>query len=233
MKKEQILALITILITIILVYSFTGYRQLINGNIISPNGIKYTFLAYEGKYVIFGERTFISYIRWQPKRLRHMGEIKTGVYSINNELELTVIYRIKFNSEFYELFIKNELANNNYSFENSNKIKFIDASSSFTDIKILELDSVISNENEIKLFMEHIKNNEIYTDNEWLNFRRNPFNVMDGRKGLIAYIFGFFNDIPNIAFPGSIWLSDDGLYYLVMDRKLYNINVEWLEKLRN
>jgi hypothetical protein len=217
-------------------YTFTGYWQSINGNIISPNGTKYTFLSNEGKYIVFGEKAFISHIRWQPRKLRHGdGNTNTGVYSINNDPDLIILYRIKFNSEWAELYIKNELSVNNYEINNFNSIKFADTGNTFVgyyraNTKYLNKNIGLYNINEIKEFIEYLNNNEIF-DYEIRSIQRNPFNIMDQNKGFIGYIYGFFNDIPNIAIGGTIWLSDDELYYLIMDRRMFLMNSEWLKKL--
>jgi hypothetical protein len=227
--------IITFLFFLLLLYTFTGYRQWINGNIISPDGTIYTFLANEGKYAVFGEKTFISHIRWQPRKLRHLGgNINTGVYSINHDPNLTVLYRIKFYSEWSELYIKRELSSNKYEMENISSIKFVGSGSTFpgyyrANPKYL-VDTGLNN-NETIIFFEYLNNNEIF-DYEIRNNHRNPFNIMDRNNGFIGFLYGFFDDIPNIAIDGTIWLNNaDGLYYLVMDRRMFLLNNEWLRKL--
>jgi hypothetical protein len=216
--------------------SANKYKQLRNGNIISPDNIEYVFLANEGKYIIFGERTFISHIKWQPKKLRHLnGKTDTGVYSCNHDPDLAILYRIKYNSEWSEIYIKKELAGNNYSFENCNAFKFLDTKSMFTgyyqaNIEYLEDVIGINNDIDIKNFIEEIKKNEIFTDERYY-FLKNPFDLTAGDNGFIGYIYGFFQNVPNLAFPGTIWINNDGLYYLVMDNRLFNINIDWLKKL--
>jgi len=213
------------------------YRQLINGNIISPDKVEYVFLANEGKYIILGERNFISHIKWQPRKLQHLsGNTNAGVYSINNDSDLTLLYRIRYNSEWYELYIKKELSKYNYELENCNSFKFIDTGSTFAgyyraNIEYMNEDIGINNNIEIKEFIKYLNNNEIF-DYEIRSIQRNPFNIMDQDNGFIGYIYGFFNEIENIAIGGTVWQNkDDKLFYLVMNRRLFLLNVEWLEKL--
>jgi hypothetical protein len=218
--------------------STNEYRQLSNGNIISPNKTEYIFFANEGKYAVFGERTFISHIMFQPRKLKHMdGNTNTGIYSINNDPDLTILHRIKYNSEFYELYIRKELSQNDYIFENCNSFKFCETKNQFTGYYFLtneyliSLESIsgIDNDDEIKIFVEDIKNNEINTDEHILSILKNPFDT--GNEGFVGYIYGFFNEIPNLAFPGTVWIDDDGVYYLNMDKRMYKISIKWLKKL--
>jgi hypothetical protein len=228
--------IIAFLIFTILLSSCNEYKQLRNGNIISPDKTEYTFFASEGKYFVFGERSFISHIRWQPKKLRHMGgNTDTGVYSFNNDPNLTLLQRVRFDSEWYEIYIKKELSENDYSFENCNLFKFVDTKNPRIIAHRLRLEyfqDIIGmyNDNDIKHFIEHIKNNEIFTDIIY-NIRRNPFDEIDGDNGFIGYLFGFFEDIPYLVIPGTIWQKEDGTYWLIMDRRIFNISIDWLKKL--
>ncbi|MDR1838997.1 MAG: hypothetical protein LBQ93_05355 [Treponema sp.] len=212
------------------------YKQLINGHIVSPEKQEYIFLAHEGKYFIFGESSFISYIKWQPRKLHHLGgNTDTGVYSFNNDPNLTILRRVKFNSEWSEIYIKKELTEIDYSFKNCILFKFADTKSpliigSRSRLEYLEGTIGIYKADDIKYFLEYIKNNEINT-NEIYNYRRNPFDIMAGNDGFVGYIFGFFQYIPYLAFPGTVWQKDDETYCLIMDRKMYEINIDWLKKL--
>jgi hypothetical protein len=192
-------------------------------------------LGNEGKYIIFGRPAFISHIKWQPRKLQHLdGNTDAGVYSLDYDPNLTILYRIKYNSEWSQLYVKKELSENNYSFENCNKFKFFDAGNLFVgyywpDSDFLETDFGINNDSDINNFIGELKNNEIFTDNIYY-LLKNPFGEPWDFNGFIGYIYGFFQDIPNLAFPGTVWKNNDGLYYLVMDNRLFAISIDWLNK---
>jgi len=234
LNKNKVIILIVLFIFFIIFSSCSGYRQSINGDIISPDKAGYAFLANEGKYVVFGERTFISHIRWELSKSIMDSSINTGVYSINNDPDLTILYRVKSRSEWYELYIRKELSENDYSFENCNSFKFFDTGSSFAgyhraSIEHIDMDIGIKDD-EIKHFLEDIKQNEVFIF-VIFSFSRNPFDQTARNDGFVGYVYGFFDDLPNIAFPGTVWQNDDGLYYLVMNRRVFNINMEWLRRL--
>jgi hypothetical protein len=232
MKKLPIL----LFFIIILSCSIDEYKQLKNGNIVSPNKTEYTFLADEGKYIVFGEKSFISHIRWQPRKLRHLdGNTDAGVYSCNNDPNLTILYRIKYNSEWSEIFIKKELSGKNYSLENCNSFKFFDTKNPFygyyfPSVDYLDVNIGISNNDDINEFLEEINNNEIFMD-KTIVILYNPFDIMAGNNGFIGFVYGFFHDIPNLAFPGTVWINDDRQFYLVMDERVFNISINCLKKL--
>ena len=228
-----------ILLTLIIFSSCLNneYRQLLNGNILSPDKTEYIYFAYEGKYIIFGEPNFISYIKWQPRKLQHGdGKTNAGVYSINDNADLNILYRIKYNSEWSELYIKKELSINNYELENCNYFIFIDTITPFigyydADIKSINKGFGINENIEIIKFMEYLNNNEIFDYEIW-GLLRNPFHAIDRSDGFAGYIYGFFDEIKNIAIGGTVWLNkNDELFYLVMNRRLFLLNIEWLEKL--
>jgi hypothetical protein len=208
-----------------------------NGNIISPDKTEYTFLAGEEEYILFGERSFISHIRWQPRKLRHMnGDKDAGIYSINHDPDLVILYYLRYNSEFAYIYIKEELSKKGYSFEDCISFRFFDTKSAFFGYyraNIEDLKTVIGIENDvdIKSFLENLKNGEIFVDEYYINFLRNPFDAKAGNDGFIGYIYGFFQNIPYIAFPGTVWTKEDGLYYLVIDRRIFTISIDWLRKL--
>jgi hypothetical protein len=217
--------------------SVNDYKQLKNGNIMSPDKIEYIFLAGEEIYVLFGERSFVSHIMWQPRKLRHLGgNIDAGVYSINHDPNQTILRFLKYNSEFGYIYLKKELSGNNYSFTDCNSFKFFDTGSTFAgyyraNIEHLEVNIGIDKAEDVNNFVENIKSNEIYTNKKFINFLINPFDVKAVNDGFIGYIYGFYQEIPNLAFPGTVWTKENGLYYLVMDRRIFNISIEWLRKL--
>jgi hypothetical protein len=204
--------------------SNSEYRQLSNGNIISPNNDEYVYFAKEGKYYIVGEQTFISHIRGQPKKLQHMGvSVNAGVYSCNNDPCLKILYRIRYDSEWYELYIKKELSKNNYTFEGCDAFGFIDDESK-PDIKYFESNVTIKDEVEVKSFINDIKNNESS------NLIKDQIYVLFSDYKYIGSLYGIYNDIPYLIFPGSICKDNLEKYYLAADNKVYEFNSKWLEK---
>jgi hypothetical protein len=200
-----------------------------NSNIVSPNGIEYTRLAGEGKYFLSEKPSFIYHIKWQPRKLRHLNaSTDAGVYSIGNDPDLAILYRVWFNSEFSEWYIRKDLSANNHSFEDIDTLKFIHADRSNSEyFNIMEeTGNIIDAEN----FIRDIMKNEIITDENY-QYYRNPFDLTAGNNGRIGYIFGFFHDIPNLAFPGAVWKDNDGQYYLIMDRRKFSISIELLKEL--
>jgi hypothetical protein len=203
-----------------------------NGNIISPDNIEYVFFAHERKYLIFGERSFISHIKWQPRKLQHLnGNIDAGVYSCNHDPNLAILHRVIYNSEWSEIYIKKELSGNNYSIENCNSFEKFGINRTISgyhrvDIDCLETDIGIKNDTDVKKFIEDLKKNEIFNHEDY-KFSRTLFD----NNGFIGYIYGLFQDIPYLALPGKIWIKDDGLYYLEMDDRLFTISIDWLKKI--
>ena len=227
---------ILVIIIFLIGCSNQEYRQKRNGNILSPNNTEYVFLADEGQYIIFGERDFISHIMWQPRKLRHLdGNTNAGLYSVYNDPNYIILYRIKWNSEWSEIYIKKEFSELGYSYENCNFFGFFDTGDPFAgyyrvSIEYLNPQIGISKNEDIYNFLEYLKNNEI-KEFEYTGLLRNPFTRNFEINGFVGYIYGFFDKIPNLAFPGIIWENDDGQYFLVIDRKMFSINIDWLRKL--
>jgi hypothetical protein len=212
------------------------YKQLRNGNIVSSDNIEYVFLAHERKYIILGERSFVSHIKWQSRKFQHLnGNINAGVYSCNHDPNLAILFRIKYNSEWSDIYIKKELSENNYSIEDCNSFKNFDIKRTISgyhrdENSYFETDFGIKNDIDVKNFIEELIKNEIFNLEDY-NYSRTLFDERTNDNRFIGYVYGLFQDIPYLALPGEIWINNDRLYYLVMDNRLFNISIDWLKKL--
>jgi hypothetical protein len=162
-------------------------------------------------------------------------DINIGLYSLNNDPNLLICTYIR-TDEHYDVYIKKELSINNYSFEDCHSFKFIETKNHFhgywgVNNEFLKGIIGLDKANDVNNFIEDIKSNEINWDDKFKYLLRDPYDITSGNKGFIGNIYGFFLDIPNLALPGTVWKEYDGLYYLVMGWKIYNISIEWLRKL--
>jgi hypothetical protein len=213
------------------------YRQNINGNIISPDGVEYVFLASETEYVTFGEYSFISYIKGQPRKLGHGdGNTDAGVYSVYNDPNLTILYRVNYNSEWSDYYIKKDLLKNNLSFENCCSFKFIKTENGWfdrywPDIYYLTSDVGIYEENIVNNFINDMESKKILDENYFSIFKSPPGTLFNDDFLFLGYIYGFFKNIPNLALPGEVYKGSDNLYYLTIKSNVYIIDINWLIKL--
>jgi hypothetical protein len=101
------------------------FKELNNGNIISPDGTEYMFFANEGRIDTFGERVFLGKIQFENPKLKHLGgSWETGMYSCDDS-NLDILYRIEPNSEWGSYYRKINLPSIDLKPENCIRFEFI------------------------------------------------------------------------------------------------------------
>ena len=197
--------------------SVNDYRELKNGNIVSPDNMEYTPLPI--KYMYSGKSSFLSHLRfWNTNQ-------KADVYSLNLDPELTILWCSQAKSEYAGLYIKKEFWENNYSnysLENCHTFKFISKKTKHAHYWEIENHMEGTIDNDVEIFINDIKKYEKTQD--YLGY----FWSFDN---YIGSIYGYFSNMPALVLCGSVYINDVGWYYLEIDDRIFKLSIDWLKKM--
>jgi hypothetical protein len=208
-----------------------------NGNIISPEGIEYVFLAHEGFVCTFGESKFLGKIRGEYPKLHHLGgSLNTGMYSCDIE-NLDILYRIKPNNEWRTYYRKASLPKIELIPENCIRFEFIrykkkeyyENNISSSQIHMI-CNEGLTNVEEIQSFLNSIKKEKSPSEAGLYELITNE----DGRLEncyLMGCVYGYFENETNLAISYNVWSFDDRFYSIDTDFGKYVLPIEWLDKL--
>ena len=97
-----------------------------NGNLISPNGVEYKFLAREGELGFLGEIEFVASVKGEKKTSMHLGnEYETGMFSLKSAENDNILIRYQPNNEFYTIYRKASLPEFDFSTDNIIRLEYV------------------------------------------------------------------------------------------------------------
>jgi hypothetical protein len=211
------------------------YRLLGNGNIIAPDGTEYIFFASEGFFITFGERKLLGKIAGERTKLYHLGgSWETGMYSCD-DANLDILYRIEPDSEWGSYYRKASLPVIDLRIENCVRLEFIRQRKFFENNISPERSHIFCNDgiktiDEINLFIKELKNQKSPQEAGLYDMITKENGMLENCY-LLGYIYGYFDNVTNMAINFTVWSFNDLAYSVDTNFGRYVLSLEWLERL--
>ena len=229
-------------IFIILVFGMYYYKNtfkiLRNGNILSPDGIEYSFFANEGWIVVFGEVNFFGRVFLEYPKLHHLGGSRdTGMYTYeisNND----ILFRVQPGNEWRTYYRKSTLPVLELDAKNCIRYEFVDYRDTHKydynyispDILHLSNNEGINDSEEIEHFLIELINAKSPEEAGLYEMIRKENGLLENCY-LIGYVYGYFQEDKNVAIAFRVWSFNDLAYSIDTNFGKYVITKELLEKL--
>lgn len=204
---------------------YVAFTQTESKTVVANNGTEYVFVGFEGAVACFGDCEFIGHVEGEKKSFRHlMGEIKTGMYSVNGKQDVLVRYYP--DNEFSAIYVKSDLLKKEITLDNCIRFGFVkgilfdrgEAKLSKTGIT------------ECQQFLNEIKNGQTVQEAGLYDLVRQP-NGMLKNCYVYGYACGVIQEDLNIVIPLEIMSFDDQAYSITIDDIGYVLPKELLDKL--
>lgn len=208
-----------------------------DGRIISrEDGTEYTFLAFESDLVLLGEYEHAGQLQGEDKYLRHMGfNTLSGIYLPENSDKSSVLERILPNCEWYQIYRDASLPALDTSLDGIVRIEWIGGSLAryYADISHSSCGYGLTGE-KMREFFKAVYASPTADEANLAESIRKDNGLLENCY-VAAYVFGYFEDEPNIALTMEILSYNDTAYTISLPYEDYYeeyiIPDEWLTEL--
>lgn len=211
------------------------FIQLENGNLLSPWGTEYSFLANEGILCTFGNSTFLGGVLGEVKETSHLTlTYQTGLFALSTDPDQNLLIRFKPNSEWMSIYRRADLPPLDYSVDNCVRLEFLPGyHGNNPDDEHMTCGDGITDREEITEFLADIRAQQSPRE-------AGLYDMITKTDGFLencyhyATVFGFFAEEPNVAVPMDITSYNDLAYSIRINNweQEYVLPNEWLERLQ-
>ncbi len=203
-----------------------------NGNLISADGVEYTYLSNEIEIKLLGETEFKGGVVGEEKTTDYWGvESQNGLFSIKGDKSENVLLRKYPNDEWCGIYRKASLPKIDFSIDKCIRIEFVYGESGLDSHEIhAKCGDGITDNTEIARFFSEIKSQKSPEEAGLYDL----ITEADGTlKNCSTYgaIYGFFEEEPNLAISMPVTTYNYLAYSVSIDGKEYVLPKEWIEKL--
>lgn len=204
------------------------FTVLENGNILSPEGVEYSFLANEGILYYIGDKNFLGSIEGEAKSSKHIGYYQTGMFAIQNAANDHILIRRTPNSEWLAIYRKASLPEFDFSVDKCTSLGFI---SGFvfpgTDLPSMIVGS-IADPSEIAAFLSEVRAQPDPREAGLYELIKKPDGFLEN-----CYLYGtvcaFFEEEPDLVVQMYIHSFNDLAYSIEIEGKEYVLPEHLLE----
>lgn len=237
MKKTLCLSLIFVFLLTGCNTYYTGFTALENGDIVSPDGVKYSLLASElnGTYYL-GEREFICGVKGEEivplgveEELRHI--YQSGIFSIKGSDSDNILIRKLPNNEWYSIYRKSSLPEFDFGVDNCNRLELVSGTGNTEeDAPHTTCGDGITDPAIIAEFLSDIRSQQTADEAGLDELIKLPDGRLENCYGY-AVIYGFFEEESNVVRKLLIMSYNDLAYSVYLDGEEYVLPEEWLQAL--
>lgn len=206
-----------------------------NGNVVSPDGVEYKFLANEGELSYLGELEFVASVKGEDKTSMHMGEdYQTGMFRLKSAENDNILIRVKPNNEFYYIYRKASLPEFDYSISNIIRLEYADSDHGYSsDPAHATCGKGIAGKEAVADFLAEIKNRPTAKDAGLYDLVTVPDSGGMLENCTVSYsIQGYYEDEPLLVHRFTMHNFNDLAYSLGYDGAEHVLPKDMLDKLK-
>ncbi len=204
------------------------FTVLENGNILSPEGVEYSFLANEEVLYYIGDLEFLGSIDGEPEYSKHIGYYQTGMFAIQNAANDHILIRRSPNSEWFAIYRKASLPEFDYSVDNCQRLSFV---SGFvgpnTDFRS-PIQSSITDPTQIASFLSTVRAQPDPREAGLYELIKKPDGFLENCY-LYGTVYAFFEEEPDLVVKMDIFSFNDLAYSIEIEGKEYVLSEHLLE----
>lgn len=201
------------------------FQAIENATIVATDGTEYTFVGNESSVFCLGEWAFIGHVKGEKQAFHHLdGEIKTGMYSVNDSRDVLVRYFP--NNEFAAMYVKSELLKTKVALDQCIRFVFIKS----TILNQAETTVPKNGITECERFLSEIQGGQTAKE-------AGLYDLVKQSDGTFknCYVYGYVcgvlqDDIP-LVIPLQVMSFDDKAYSIKINDIEYVLPQEWIDEL--
>lgn len=207
------------------------FTELENGNLLSPSGVEYTFLASETDLYYLGELEFAAPVEGEEETSSHMGlTYQTGMFAIeNNE---TLLVRKEPHNEWCSIYRRADLPDFDFSVSNCVRLEYVPGIT-FPDEDGFHTacGGGMTDPAAIANFVKEVRSQlDLYRAGLY-DLCMMPDGVLKNCY-ICGSIYGFFEEEPNLVIKMEVLSYDDQAYSLWLSNRDYVLPEALLLQLR-
>lgn len=216
------------------------FTQNKDGDLVSPWGVSYTYLASEeGNYLTgdgglnyLGELEFVGNVEGEEKNSQHlMDTFKTGMFAIKNDDSKNILIRRIPNSEWSYIYRKSSLPIFDFSVNNCVRLEFTSGyGNSEKGLLHTTCRGGITENQKIKAFIHEVTTQKNPTEAGFYDLVKKS-NGMYENCYECGVVYGFFAEEPNLAIQMTVTSYNDLAYSISIGEKEFVLPETWLQKL--
>ena len=204
------------------------FTVLENGNILSPEGVEYSFLANEGILYYIGDLEFLGSIHGEPEYSKHIGYYQTGMFAIQNAANDHILIRRSPNSEWFAIYRKASLPEFDYSVDNCQRLSFVPGfvfpDKDFRDL----IKGSITDPTQIASFLSTVRAQPDPRDAGLYELIKKPDGFLENCY-LYGIVYAFFEEEPDLVVKMDIFSFNDLAYSIEIEGNEYVLPQHLLE----
>lgn len=206
------------------------FRENENGNLVSPSGVEYEFLANEGFLYYLGDLEFVGPVEGEAASFQHFGvTIYTGMFRIVGDESESVLIRRLPNSEWFAIYRKVSLPDFDYSLDNCIRLEFIPGCTMpGNDGAHRFCGDGITDSAKIGEFLTQVRMQQDPHEAGLYEMITKPDGFLENCYQY-GSVYGYFEEEPNLVVQMTVWSFNDLAYSINMGRNEYVLPAEWLE----
>lgn len=205
------------------------FKKAENGNLISPSGVEYRFLANEGILNYIGELEYVGDVEGQSSD--PTSPYKTGIFALKGNDN--VLIRWREDSEWYAIYRKASLPPFQFTIDNCTRLEFLHYSEYFHNSKDhIACNRGIVGQTEAREFLFKVRLFEAPRDAGLYDLVRKPNGFLENCY-LYGWLCGFFEEDPNLVVKMQVQSFNDLAYSIEIDRNEHVLANEFLQYLQS
>lgn len=210
-------------------YSFTTNDK---GNIVSSNGVEYSFLASEVTLYYLGELEFLGSVQGEEKVSHHLDlAYQTGMFAIKDAPNDNILIRCFPNNEWRAIYRKTSLSDFDFSVDNCTKLEFVKSGvNGEHDIVHTQCSDGIKDKFEISAILTEIRKQKSPRDAGLYDLIKKPDGMLENCY-VYGTVYGFFAEEPNLVVYMEVKSFNDLAYSICIEENEYVLPKELFNKL--
>ncbi len=202
-----------------------------DGSILAAYGCTYIPVGVEGEVYSIGKGEHLGYVAGEPTSSYHMGiAYTTGMFRIQGDDELRVLYRLAANNEWRAYYRRADLPALDLSLENCIRFEFIPYQEMSSRGCHRDCGDGITDPAELQAFLSEITAGKTAREAGLYELLTNDQGVYDNCY-VYGYVLGYFAEEPNLVVHLTVMSFHDLAYSITIDDTKYVLPEKWLAQL--